>query len=175
MCKLFPLVFFILANLPALICSGQDRDNSNDKSFSDRVFFGGNLGLQFGTYTFIDVSPLVGYEITEKLSAGVGFTYLYYKDRIYDYSTNIYGGRVFTRYNIIENFFAHGEYEILNLETFDLIDKRMNITNILVGGGYRQHIGGRTYFNLLVLWNINESAYSPYQNPIIRGGISFGI
>src|SRR5436190_23959647 len=65
--------------------------------FADRLFFGGNIGLQFGTYTYVDVSPLVGYKVTEKFHTGIGATYIYYSvsGGGYDYSTNIYGGRVF--------------------------------------------------------------------------------
>ena len=172
------LTFYILLVflLVPVFASAQESDDTARKRFSERIFFGGNIGLQFGTVTFIDVSPLIGYELTEKLSAGVGATYLYYRyrDRFNDFSTNIYGGRVFSRYNILENIFAHTEYEVLNLEAFDL-EKRINVTSILVGGGFRQQLGGRTYLNLLILWNINESAYSPYRNPIIRGGISIGL
>ena len=164
-CLLFPVFSF-----------AQEEDNTARKRFSERIFFGGNIGLQFGTVTFIDISPLVGYQLTEKFSAGIGATYQFYRyrDRFNDFSTNIYGGRVFSKYNILENIFAHAEYEVLNLEAFDL-EKRLNVTSILLGGGYRQRLGGRTYLNLLVLWNINESAYSPYRNPIIRGGISIGL
>lgn len=166
------LIFSLLSSFSV----AQEHDDTARKRFSERIFFGGNIGLQFGTVTFIDVSPLIGYELTEKLSAGVGATYQYYRyrDRFNDFSTNIYGGRVFSRYNILKNIFSHVEYEVLNLEAFDL-EKRINVTSILVGGGFRQQLGGRTYLNLLVLWNINESAYSPYRNPIIRGGISIGL
>ncbi len=40
------------------------RRKGFDKS---KLFFGGNLGLAFGNYTIINVSPLVGYRFTEFL------------------------------------------------------------------------------------------------------------
>ena len=48
----------------------------------DRIFFGGNFGMQFGTITNIEVSPLVGYHITPRLSAGVGTRFEYFKDKV---------------------------------------------------------------------------------------------
>ena len=97
------------------------RKHAPKKNFLDKVFVGGNVGLQFGTVTFVEVSPLVGYRFTDKISAGIGITYEYYhyQDRYYDFKTNVYGGRVFGRYNFTENLFGHVEYEYLNLEAFD--------------------------------------------------------
>jgi hypothetical protein len=150
--------------------------------FKDRIFFGGNLGLQFGNLTYIDVSPLVGYKITDKLHAGIGATYIYYKykDAYLKYETSIYGGRVFGRYYIMDNLFTHAEYEMLNLEVpetvtggnYELV--RDNISSVLVGGGYAQEIGANASLVLMLLWNLTEEQYSPYQNPIIRIGINAG-
>ena len=154
--------------------------------FKDRIFIGGSLGLQFGSATYIDVSPLVGYNITKKLQAGIGFTYIYYKvkDPNYSYNnyeTSIYGGRLFSRYYILQNLFAHAEYEILNMEVpaeiggtgnFNYI--RDNITSVMVGGGYAQPIGSNAALLLMVLWNLTEEQYSPYVNPIFRIGITAG-
>jgi len=151
----------------------------------DRFYFGGNLGLQFGSATYIDISPLVGYKITEKLSAGVGATYIYYsiKESAYNYGyeTSIYGGRVFGRYNFMENLFGHAETEILNMEVPAVISGtnqytlvRQNITSILAGGGYAQPIGERSALIMMLLWNFNEDQYSPYQNPIFRIGFNAG-
>ena len=48
----------------------KDKD-PNAPSFRDRVFFGGNFWLQFwGSYRYIELSPLVGYAITPKLLGG---------------------------------------------------------------------------------------------------------
>ncbi len=151
----------------------------------DRFFFGGSLGLQFGNYTYVDVSPLVGYKITEKLHAGIGLTYIYYKvnDQYYGkYETSSYGGRVFGRYYILDNLFGHIEYEILNMEVPDGLNTsgqydvlvRENITSLMVGGGYAQPIGSNAALTLMILWNLTEEQYSPYQNPIFRIGFSAG-
>jgi long-subunit fatty acid transport protein len=153
------------------------------KPFKDRIFTGGNVGLQLGTVTMVDISPLIGYKLTEKLTTGVGFTYQYYNDSYFapPFTLNIWGGRIFVRYNILERLFAHVEYEFLTFKTdmFNMSSnepaQQINLNNILIGGGYRERIGEDIYANVTVLWNINESAYSLYRNPIIRLGFVFGL
>jgi hypothetical protein len=142
-------------------------------NFNQRFFTGGNLGLQFGTITFIDVSPIIGYQISKKTQAGVGVTYRYFQDNRFNYSTSIYGGRTFFRYFFMPNLFAHSEYEVLNGEW--RYNERYNITSIFVGGGFAQRLGGRSFLSLMLLWNLNDSADSPYTNPVIRGGFNIGI
>ena len=152
-----------------------ERDPSE---FWEKVFWGGNLGMQFGTITLVDISPLIGYRLTERIAVGVGATYQYYRyrDQFYDFATDVYGGRVLGRYYILENIFAHAEYEVLNLETFDNpFHDRINVNSVLVGGGFRQEIGANSSFSILGLWNLNESYYTPYANPIIRAGFMVGL
>lgn len=144
----------------------------------DRIWIGGNVGLQFGSQTLIQIAPLIGYKVTEKLMAGVTGNYIYYKVTQPDYSTSIYGGGIFARYFVIENLYLHTEYEVLNLEVPNIYGagyRRTNVTSVLIGGGYRQWISDRAGLDLMLLWNINQSRYSPYQNPIIRLGFIFGI
>lgn len=154
------------------------RKNKPKARFWDKVFWGGNFGLQFGTSTFIDVSPLVGYRITEKVSAGVGATYQYfhYRDRFYDLETNVFGGRVFGRYQFTDYLFGHAEYEYLNLEAFDFYpSRRVDVTSILAGGGYMQRFGNNSAMVAMILYNFTESLYTPYNNPIIRIGVNIGL
>lgn len=177
--KLIPFVFAVA--FFSLKISAQAPPNR--EKFWDKVYFGGNFGLQFGDQTVIDINPLMGYRLTEKFSVGVSATYIYYRFKdptnyYPTYSTNIYGGSVFTRYYFLENIFGQVEGELLNLEVPDYFLNRYVRTNVFgfyVGGGYRQPIGDRSSLNILLLYNLNEDRNSPYQNPIIRVGFGFGI
>lgn len=164
--KIVFLSFFLCSSTGVFSQNLPANEPQPKKPIRERLFFGGELGLQFGTITFINISPLIGYKITERLSAGLGPKYLYYRDKFFAYSTSMYGGRVFVRYNITPAIFAHAEYEVLNLETY--FKRRENVESIFVGGGFRQRIGQKSFMALTALWNINESVYSPYVNPIIR-------
>src|ERR1700757_5078554 len=61
--------------------------------FWDRISIGGGLGLQFGTLTFVALSPLVSYRITNDLIVGLGPMYQYVdnEDPIYGFKYSIYG------------------------------------------------------------------------------------
>lgn len=174
--KIILLVFSIV------ICTSQLFAQAKE-SFWDKTYFGGNFGLQFGDQTVIDINPMMGYKLTEKLSVGVTATYIYYRfTNPYftnvKYSSNIYGGSIFSRYYFFENVFGHVEGEVLNLEVPDNFLQRYvrkNIFGFYVGGGYRQPMGERSSLNILLLYNLNEDRNSPYQNPIIRIGFGFGI
>jgi len=141
------------------------------------VTIGGGLGLTFGTITYVEVAPTVGYFLTDNILTGVGINYVYYENNQYNYSTSIYGGRVFGQY-LFEDlpFLGHVETEIINI---DLLGnkERVNIVNLYVGGGLKQHMGQSSYFYLLALWNLNETKESFYiqRNPVIRLGISIGL
>lgn len=147
--------------------------------FKDRLFFGGNLGLQFGTITLIDVSPLAGVMITPKLSGGVGMTFQYYEDnRIQGAEGTSYGGRLFGRYNILPNIFAHAEFESINWEAYDYFAedfRRIWTDALFLGGGYFAPFGSRGGANFTFLYNVlhdNQTSY--YAEPyVIRVGFVF--
>ena len=174
-------LFIILLFTSSLLFSQnfiQEENNEPIKPanipLSERFFFGGGFGMQFGTYTNIEVAPLVGFRITEDWLAGGGFSYQFISSRSQDFSTSIYGPRVFTNYMLIGDFFAHLEYESLSLETalfmYPGTSTRFWVGRFLVGGGYRMRISDKSSVNIMLLYNLNESIYSPYSNPIIRIG-----
>ncbi|MCW3104016.1 MAG: hypothetical protein JWO09_2456 [Bacteroidetes bacterium] len=152
------------------------RKHPPKERFIDKLFTGGNLGAQFGTVTFIDVSPLLGYKVTDKIGVGIGATYQYYhyRDKYYDFETNVYGGRVFGRYLFTDYLFAHVEYEYLNLEAFDFNRRRVDVESLLAGGGYVQRVSDNVSIVAMLLYNFTESVYTPYTNPIIRVGVNIG-
>ncbi len=181
---LFVLLFFLETKFvfsQEFVQAGDDVTSRSDGGFnSDNLIFGGGLGFQFGTSTIINVAPQVGYRFTEKLSFGIGVTYLHYSSSLpAAFSTSIYGGNIFGSYLVFENVFVRAEYELLSLESkfFNPLiypdQERFNVSSMLVGGGYRFQLGERSYLNLLVMWNLNESQYSPYTNPVIRMNFEF--
>lgn len=161
-------IWIILVFAPLAVAA---RDES-------KFFAGGGVGLSFGSVTSVRVNPFVGYRIFPKTSAGVGAVYEYYS---YDAtSTSIYGGSVFGEQYIGDQFFVHGEYELLSLETaaFDKLElhtgqDRFLHHGILVGGGYRQQLSDAGSLFILALFNLNQTANSPYAVPIIKVGFSF--
>ncbi len=177
------LFAFLLLSLPVF---GQPpledrKSDGSENKFGDRIFFGGNFGLQFGTNTLIEIAPSIGYKITNRFSAGLNLKYIYYHFRdAFNNSpnSNIYGGGPFTRFFVTDGLFLHGEAEVLNLDIPDSYTgkySRQNITSVFLGGGYRQMIGDRSSLDILLLYNVNENRNSPYENPVIRIGFGFGL
>lgn len=148
-------------------------------------FVGGMIGGGFSASGgSFDVSPIIGYKLSPKMQVGTRLTYIYSS---YDYgspigrqSYNDYGGSLFGRYRFIEQAFVHVEYEILRVQYPSIYGTGFEITNhtvnsLFVGGGMIQSIGGRGFTTISVLFNVLESDYSPYSNPIIRVGFGVGL
>lgn len=152
--------------------------------FKDRIFLGGDLGLSFGSYTYIRIAPMLGYRISDRLAVGAGPSYTYFKDSRYQpaYETSIYGGSVFGQYFIFEPIFLQTEFEMLNLDTYkfdpiaeEVITGRTTIPVWLVGGGYSERTAGGSGFFLSVLYDLIQDPNSPYPNNLsIRVGAFFG-
>jgi hypothetical protein len=152
--------------------------NNDTKGFDwGRTTIGGGLGLTFGDITVIEIAPNFGYYLTDQILAGVGLNYTYYAEKRVNFSTSIYGGRVYGEY-LVPNMplLAHAEVELINLEWSDT--ERKNIVNVYVGGGLKQDLGGGSYVYILGLWNLNETKESvliQQPNPVIRIGIAIGL
>ena len=171
------LVVFACSYTQGMKAQGPAKNPSPPESAFqwNRVFWGGNLGAQFGSVTALNISPLIGYKITERVQVGVGATYLYFNYQMYNFSSTMYGGSVFGRIFVLENVFLHAEYEVLNIDSYDFPGMRTNIENEYIGVGFRQPFGERSSYTIMVLWNANETKYSPYSNPVIRLGFNFGL
>lgn len=157
----------------------------NDKpSFGERLWFGGGIGLSFGTVTAIQLDPLVGVHLDQnrKLSAGLGGSYWYYRDSRWTppIEMNAYGYRVFSRYRVIEQAFLHAEFLHLNAQriigNFDQRQQRIWVPHLLVGAGYVQPLGSGSSIYFQVLFDVLQDPNSVYagQGPIISGGVGVG-
>ena len=117
--KILRLYFVLVASL---VFSSSFAQESEKPEFRDKFFVGGGFGAGFGTYTYVNISPIIGYRITPRLSAALRLMYQY---TTYDYyvggdkvnfSGNDYGVGGFLRFMVKGPFYLQAEYEHLNYE-----------------------------------------------------------
>jgi hypothetical protein len=171
-------------------------DKGGDKQFVHKLFTGGTLGLQFGTYTSVNLAPIIGYRFNEYLACGIGPNYTFYHFKDYSYmppaifNTHLYGANFFARVYFlkdiipsIKDFYLHGEIEELSVEsqyfdyTFSHPGKRYWVSSVFGGAGIRQAMSDKAFVYISVLYNFNETIDSPYYgNPLVyRVGIEINL
>lgn len=164
------------------IVHAQTTVKGTGKADIHRFFSGGNVGFSFGSETYIDVEPIIGYKITDHLQEGVGFKYIYYKNNYYNYNTSVIGGMQFTRLYLFKNIFAEeeGEYNVFKAPIgYDvnnqLVYSKTGFPALFFGGGIYQPISGNAGFTMMALYEVLQDPNSYYTSPLsIRGGINFG-
>jgi len=147
-----------------------------DLPFKERIRLGGSFGLSFGTFTNVNVSPMAGYQITEKLVGGVGATLMWFKSSYYNYNTINYGGRAFLMYQVVPVVNLIAEYETLNVPMS--YQKRTWLSSPMFGASYSQPTGGKLIraVHFTALYNVNYNNQidpynmenlSPYGSPFV--------
>jgi hypothetical protein len=169
---------------------GKKKPVDEKPKFSDRLVFGGDIGLSVGTYTYINVSPAVGYRLTNRLTVGLGPIYIYENYKNYNLESSMYGAKVITSFTVLRgtdinpnfqigNLILHMENEVLNVKPLVpdqygwAYGNRLWIDNFLVGGGLSQSISSKFNVSVLILWDVTNNVYSPYSNPIFKIGFGF--
>jgi hypothetical protein len=167
----FILLFFVVKSSYSQVYQGDEK----------RWYVGGTLGLSVGSVISISIMPEVAYAITEKLFVGGGLRYSYYKDNRYSpaYQSTIWGGKLFTRYYILDDVFLHLEAERLYFEdpyyNNMTSDKWIYRDYFYGGGGYRQWVGPNSYMTIELLFDLTNNDYSFGSNPIFRMGFGIGL
>lgn len=161
---------------------------------ASRIVFGGGFGFGFGNVTNISISPIVGYRVSDRFSAGVGMGYQYLRVKNYselrDASNNpvykpltgsLYSPSVWMRYVLWNNIFAHIEYEhnfitqrqyrnnnSIYMGAIEEVKLNVNAPSLLVGAGIRQPVSDRVSILFQGLYDVLQDKNSPY-----RGGLTF--
>lgn len=183
------LVFMLSALSLSLVA--QEEEDAGRKG---KFFIIPEVWLSFGNRTYIDLAPMVGYHVLDRLAVALGPHYIFQtqKANAYypeDYQTHAYGLKGFARFALITNaeeflpinlfseLFAHVEYEGLSLEKAYYVppyneEGRYIYHGFLVGGGLSQRVGIHNSVSLTILWDINELTISPYTNPVFRVGFN---
>lgn len=149
------------------------------RPWQERFRAGGSFGLAFGTVTNVNLSPMVGYELTEKLLGGVGATVMWYKSNYFGFNSVYYGGRAFFMYKVFPMVNIQAEYEAMNViaDTFVKYDTRKWLGSPMLGASYSQPLGGKftkaIHMTLLYNFNYNNQLddfgnnISPYSSPFV--------
>ena len=169
------------------------------KRFSDKIFFGGSIGLLFGSITRVDILPQVGMWVIPQWAVGVGGRYTFMKDNhnivsgdTKPFKSHIWGVSAFTQilpFPDLDKAFKigihggpifQGEWEGLYLDKSIGVSSSSNsdgkgwVHLVLVGVGYRFPLGDKAALNLLAMWSLTDSRYSPYSsNPMLRISVNF--
>lgn len=162
------------------VAAAQQSDGSQgfDKS---RLFGGGNFGLNFGTYTIINVSPQIGYYLTDQFAAGVGVNYIHYgyNDTYYQekYAQSYAGVNVFGRFYPLRQFFIQAQPELnylwgkINFYGTDQSIAKIPtqfVPSLLLGGGAAIP-AGRGAVTISILYDVLQNQYSPYYHQALYG------
>jgi len=164
----------------------------------DKLIIAGSFNFGFGDgFVSAGISPMLGYRLTDRLSAGVGLGYQFFQQPEYANPVNpnqvtyarenlVYPS-IWGRYFIYRNFFADAsvEYDLINLRQpgYDSYGnygiQKMNVTNVslILGAGMRVPISGRLSGYGELIYDVLQGQYSPYPKgaPDIRVGFGLGI
>ncbi|MGX5820429.1 hypothetical protein ACWKWU_19695 [Chitinophaga lutea] len=182
-------VLFVTVSLAA---SAQGYKTDTARGFDpSRVMIGGALGLAFGDYTFVNISPMIGYRFTPMIAAGVNINAQYSSGKSYDMYNSVvsrnnytmFGGGLWGRFYPIEQLFLHAQpeynfisskYKFYNPD--ETIKDNYGAPSLLLGGGYSMPVGGRSAITLMILYDVIQDDRTPYLNrPIFSGGVNIGL
>lgn len=146
-------------------------------SFKDKLFTGGNFGFNISNgLMYLEVSPLLGYKINDKFSAGILGKYVYLggiNDNSPFRSFRYYGGGVFSRYKLTESIIATAEYELLNVEDINPNNGSFGsrtLSNVfLLGAGYSNTLANNFNVQIFLLYDVIDDPNSPYRFNYIFG------
>ncbi len=187
--KKFILFFFIIAITTVLFAQevktqnqiqiNEEEQKAEKEPFKNKLYTGGNLGLTFGTYTNIMISPILGIMWSPKFHTELGIEYNYTKDKRYDteYTYNQYGGRVNAQYFFIPQLFAQAEFVGLSMERYtnQLVKVRNFVPFLYLGAGFRQYMSKRSYMTVRVLFDVLNDENSPYSPGEPYFSVGFGV
>lgn len=145
----------------------------------------GNFGLQFGTYTYIQATPTVGYvAIKDRLEVGAGPILIYQRIKYsstYSESFFVYGADIYARGYVYKGAYLESRYDLVNKPSYYDANKRLNVSHLLLGAGYAQRMGKIGSFNATILFNVLNNKESIYRGTfgnfpmILNFGFNFGI
>jgi len=144
---------------------------SEDAKWTERIVFGGGVGIGYTNGWNISLTPQVGYKITERFWSGIGLEYYYvsfrgnndFRDRF-----SVIGPKVWALYYITDELNLGTEFARYNFKRTQIVNSRRTEVRSeqnswLVGGGYTQRFGGRAGVRLELYYDVLYDDNDPNQ------------
>jgi hypothetical protein len=186
--KIKYLVALCLLSAVSFSLSAQDEEEPKKGFDKSRLFAGGTFGLSFGDYTFVNVSPQVGYLFNRYFAAGAGINGIYSSEK-FNYTNaeerterGVIGLNIFGRVYPIQYAFAQLQPEANYVwEKYTYYDNVNNtkqeqkldpkIVPALLAGAGAAIPAGRGAFTIMAQYDLIQDSRSPYSNNVF---FSFG-
>ncbi len=148
------------------------------RPLKERISFGGSTGFWINLkQTHVEVSPLLAYHFPKILTTGVGYRYIYTRDRIYQKNLNSYGPNLFARAQLTRRIYLWSEWENMKTEyayelgNTEISTKTEHVDSFFAGAGYIRQLGkrkrGGISFQVLYNFLYDREDNSPYYSPVI--------
>ncbi|HMY23434.1 MAG TPA: hypothetical protein PLL59_06205 [Chitinophagales bacterium] len=156
------------------------------KEMLNRLRIGGNFGLQFGSYTYINLSPTLGFmAVKKRLEVGAGPIFIYQRFRYTNFTSYnffVYGADVYSHGFLYKGLYLEARYDAVNKPSYYNLDKRLWVHHLLLGAGYAVEVGKVGVFNISLMYNVLDNQESIYQGTfsdkfplILNMGFGFGV
>ena len=190
-----PLAFVLVASLPLMAqeTEGEEKEEKPKGFQKENLFIGGNFGLSFGDYTYINISPQLGYRFNNYLAAGFGINGVYTRERVRDFIGNTYskhnhgiiGLNVFGRVYPFKFLMIQAQPEMnyrFGKDTYyggnapGTYNSGAEIIPSLLLGAGAVLSQGRGALIISAMYDVLERKYSPYgRKPIYNIGYNVGL
>lgn len=175
--KIFLITTLILATCMANAQSyirQQDNSSTSSRFELSRLTFGGGLGLQFGSYTVVNIAPQVGYNFSNNFNAGAGISYSYFKEDYYSGSQEWDEKRHYAGFNLYARYYPI-QYIVLSIQPEanrmwltsepkgigEKYTENKFVPSVIVGAGVR--FGP---MSAMIKYDVAQDDFSPYGNSI---------
>lgn len=147
------------------------RTSLSGRTFSERLVIATNFQLLSIDPFSVDLAPQIGYRFNSLFSLGLGGTYRKtFNDSIPSLSPEVFGYKAFVSYDILNSFFAYGEYaqNSPGVTVKEGISQRIWKPAALLGVGRRFSLHKNVDMTVVALYNFIHSPGDPvYPRPFM--------
>lgn len=167
--------YFLLVVFSLSTAFGQISVNKNTANNKWRV--GGGLGVSTGSNSYfgLNISPTVGYMVSNNLETGLSAGYQYGSNKFS--SHNLFSVGPYANAYLVEGIFgrAHYEYFTGNFKAKNSqYNRKINENAMWLGAGYQS--SGPVRFQVGIMYNVLHNDESIFNSPIRPiGGISISL